>query len=78
MEEQQLTVEDIERRQRLLAVLFKVFVAIMILIGCVFVGWLISFIGYAHDGLNFGAKDLPTHCAGVITELGRTAAVFIA
>lgn len=47
MEHENLTVEDIERKQKLLNLLFKLFVAIMILIGCIFVGWLISFIGYA-------------------------------
>jgi hypothetical protein len=43
------TVEDIERKQKLLSVLIKVFFAILVLIACVFVGWLISFIGYADD-----------------------------
>ncbi|MCB2205165.1 hypothetical protein KQI65_10480 [bacterium] len=49
MEEKQLTVEDIEKKQRLLAILFKVFIAVMILIACVFAGWLISFISYASE-----------------------------
>ncbi|MDT8322650.1 MAG: hypothetical protein RRA94_00960 [Bacteroidota bacterium] len=47
MEEKNLTVEDIERKQKLLNFLFKLFLAVMILIACVFVGWLISFVGYA-------------------------------
>lgn len=51
------TVEDIERKQKLLSLLFRVFVAILILIACVFAGWLISFIGYADDMI--GAFDLP-------------------
>ncbi len=49
MKKTTITVEDIERKQRLLAMLFKVFVAILILIGCLFVGWLISFMGYAGE-----------------------------
>lgn len=49
MQKRTITVEDIERKQRLLAMLFKVFVAILILIGCLFVGWLISFVGYAEE-----------------------------
>ena len=52
MKKTTITVEDIERKQRLLAMLFKVFVAILILIGCLFVGWLISFVGYAEDVLS--------------------------
>jgi len=47
MEQKRLTVEDIERKQKFLSFLFKLFVAVMILIGCIFVGWLISFVGYA-------------------------------
>lgn len=43
------TVEDIERKQRLLSLLFKVFIAIIILIVCLFAGWLISFIGYTDE-----------------------------
>ena len=50
------TVEDIERKQKMLSLLFRVFVAILILIACAFAGWLISFIGYADDLL--GAVDL--------------------
>ncbi|MBN1446499.1 MAG: hypothetical protein JXA28_01110 [Bacteroidetes bacterium] len=41
------TVEDIERKQKLLSFLFKVFIALLILIACLFAGWLISYIGYA-------------------------------
>ncbi|GEM_PF-2299148 len=43
------TVEDIERKQRLLSILFKIFIAIIILIVCLFAGWLISFIGYTDE-----------------------------
>jgi hypothetical protein len=57
MEQEKLTVEDIERKQKLLSFLFKLFVAVLILIGCIFVGWLISFVGYA-DNL-FGAVFRP-------------------
>lgn len=46
MDEKTPTVEDIERRQRLLSILFKIFFALLILIACVFVGWIISYLGY--------------------------------
>jgi len=49
MNEKMPTVEDIERKQRLLSVLFKLFIAIIILIVCLFAAWLISFIGYTDD-----------------------------
>lgn len=49
MERQRITVEDIERRQRMMSVLIKVFVAVLALMACLFIGWLISFIGYADD-----------------------------
>jgi hypothetical protein len=47
MNEEMPTVEDIERKQKLLSFLFKVFIALLILIACLFAGWLISYIGYA-------------------------------
>ena len=49
MNDHSTTLEDIERRQKLLSLLFRIFIAVLILIGCVVVGWLISFIGYAAD-----------------------------
>lgn len=43
------TVEEIQRRQRLLDTLFRVFIALIILIVCVFVGWLVTYIAYAEE-----------------------------
>jgi len=77
MEENQRTVEDIERRQRLTAVLFKVFVAILILIGCFFVGWLISFVGYAHESLSIETTSFAQKYADSAAEIGRRADLFL-
>ena len=60
MQKNTITVEDIERKQRLLAMLFRVFIAILILIGCLFVGWLISFVGYAGDHFSQTLQSAPT------------------
>ncbi len=58
MEQKRLTVEDIERKQKFLSFLFKLFVAVMILIGCIFVGWLISFVGYADPLFSTGFRPI--------------------
>ena len=43
------TVEEIQRRQRMLDTLFRVFIALIILIVCVFIGWLVTYITYAEE-----------------------------
>ena len=57
MSEKIPTVEDIERKQRLLSFLFKLVIAIIILIVCLFAGWLITFIGYS-DGFSEAGSGL--------------------
>gem|GEM_PF-5157034 len=48
-----ITLEDIERRQRMLVILFRIFVVILIVIVCVLAAWLVTYFGYSE---GFGMR----------------------
>lgn len=69
------TVEDIERQQRRRRLFFRLFLLMLLALLCVFIGWIISQIGYKELQTSLGLLSSPSASTvnAVIFQPGITA-----